>query len=443
MASNSLANRFTSALDRGVQKWLPDPLVIVLAITIIIFLCGIIFQGAGPVAMLTYWGDGFWALLSFAMQMMLVLVTGHVLASSPVVKNSLDKLAGFAKTPGQAIVLVTLVAMTASWVNWGFGLVVGALFARAVGRKVPATDYRVLIASAYSGFLIWHAGFSGSVPLTAATAGNFLEQAIGLIPTSQTIFAPFNLIIVALLIVILPLVNRSFLNHGGKVVLAGDVMLEEEKTEKPVTSTPAERLENSRLLSIGASVIGLGYVVVYFVNNGFSLNLNIVNMLFLFLGILLHGTPRNYLNALQDAISGTAGILIQFPFYAGIMGMMTGSGMAASITTFFISIASATTLPLIAFFSAGFVNILVPSGGGQWAVQGPIMMEAAKTLSADIPRVAMAVAWGDAWTNMIQPFWALPALGIAGLKARDIMGFCIVILAISGVVIGAGLLLLP
>ena len=202
-------------------------------------------------------------------------------------------------------------------------------------------------------------------------------------------------------------------------------------------------MEHSRIVSTVTGILGLGYVAYYAWETGYKLNLDILNFTFLFLGILLHGTPKRFLDCLADAVKGVGGILIQFPFYAGVMGVMIGSGMAASLTEWFVSIATETTLPLIAFLSAGFVNILVPSGGGQWAVQGPVMMPAAIELGADKARIAMAVAWGDAWTNLIQPFWALPALAIAGLNARDIMGFCLITLFVTGGVIGLGLTYLP
>ena len=434
----------TAVFDGLVRRYLPDPFVIVLVLTVIVFGCGLAFTDSGPVELVNAWGQGFWDLLKFAMQMMLVLVTGYVLASTPIFKRLLGRIARLASTPGQAILLVTVVALAASWVNWGFGLVIGALFARQLAQEVGDVDYRLLIASAYSGFVVWHGGLSGSVPLTAATSGNFLEEEIGLIPASETIFAPFNLIIVAALFVVIPLVNRAMLGHGGDTVMARDIDFgEDDEAEKDEAATPAERLERSRIVSIAVGVLGLGYVAAYAWETGYKLNLDILNFTFLFLGILLHGTPRRFLDCLADAIKGVGGILIQFPFYAGLMGVLVGSGMAASLTEWFVSVATEATLPVIAFLSAGFVNVLVPSGGGQWAVQGPIMMPAAIELGADKARIAMAVAWGDAWTNLIQPFWALPALAIAGLNARDIMGFCLALLIVTGVVISLGLTFLP
>ena len=434
--------RFSNSL---MEKYLPDPFLFVIILTVVIFALGLGLTDSSPVQMVAFWGEGFWALLAFSMQMVLVLVTGFVLASSPIFKKGLGKLASLAKSPGSAIILVTLVSLAASWINWGFGLVIGALFAKELAKRVENVDYRLLIASAYSGFIIWHAGFSGSIPLSIATEGHPFADKIGIIPTSATIFASYNVIIVVALIIIVPLLNRLMMPKKEDTVTVDPRLLVEPIDEVlPAKSdmTPAERLENGWILSIVIGALGIAFIVYYFVQNGFALTLDLVNFMFLFLGIIFHGTPRKYLIAVQEAVKGAGAIIVQFPFYAGIMGMMTASGLAGVMSEAFVSISSADTLPLFAFLSAGLVNFFVPSGGGQWAVQAPIMLEAAEMLGSDPAKVAMAVAWGDAWTNMIQPFWALPALAIAGLKAKDIMGFCVIVLIVSGVVIGLGLLFL-
>ncbi|MFD1030120.1 short-chain fatty acid transporter [Metaplanococcus flavidus] len=434
--------RFSNNL---MERYLPDPFLFVIILTLVVFGMGLGLTGSSPVEMVAFWGEGFWALLAFSMQMVLVLVTGFVLASSPIFKKGLGKLASFAKSPGSAIIWVTLVSLAASWINWGFGLVIGALFAKELAKRVDNVDYRLLIASAYSGFLIWHAGFSGSIPLSIATEGHPFIDRIGVIPTGETIFASYNLIIIAALVIILPLLNRLMMPKKEETVAVDPkVLVEPEVEEQPAKTdmTPAERLENSWVLSAIIGVLGISFIAYYFIQNGFALTLDLVNFMFLFLGIIFHGTPRKYLIAVQEAVKGAGGIIVQFPFYAGIMGMMTASGLAAVISEAFVSVSTAQTFPLFAFLSAGIVNFFVPSGGGQWAVQAPIMLEAAEMLGSEPAKVAMAVAWGDAWTNMIQPFWALPALAIAGLKAKDIMGFCLIVLFVSGVVIGLGLLFL-
>lgn len=416
-----------------VERYLPDPYIFVLLLTLVVFAAAMLVEQQTPLAVITQWGDGFWGLLSFSMQMLLVLVAGYMLASTPLVKGLLDRLARLAKTAGQAIVLVSVVSLLASWLNWGFGLVVGALFAKALARQINV-DYRLLVASAYSGFIVWHGGLAGSVPLTIATPGHFSENLIGVIPSSNTIFAGFNLFLLGVLFVVVPLVNRLMLPKPSDSIYVDPAKLQDEPPPLSSSERPADKLENSMVLALLVGFAGIAYLVQYFLKGG-SLNLNIVNYLFIFLAIVLHGTPRRLLHSLQQAIQGGAGIVIQFPFYAGIMAVMIQSGLAQSMSEWFVSFASAQSLPFWSFISAGIVNIFVPSGGGQWAVQAPVMLPAALELGADVSRVAMAVAWGDAWTNMIQPFWALPVLAIAGLKAKDIMGFCLMQLLISGIII--------
>ena len=428
-----MLNRASKPFVKLVERYLPDPYIFVLLLTLITLAFAVVIQDQTPLTTIQQWGDGFWGLLTFSMQMFLVLVTGFMLACTPLVKALLERLASLAKSPGSAIVLVTLVSLIASWINWGFGLVVGALFAKALARKV-SVDYRLLVASAYSGFIVWHGGLAGSVPLTIATPGHFSEAQIGVVGTGETIFSGFNLLLLAIMFVIIPLVNRLMLPPESESIIVDSAKLQDDALPSPTNERPADKLENSKVLGLLVGFAGLAYLTNYFVSGG-GLNLNIVNTLFLFLAIVLHGTPRNVLHSLQQAVQGGSGIVIQFPFYAGIMAVMVQSGLAQTMSEWLISFASAESLPVWSFISAGIVNIFVPSGGGQWAVQAPVILPAAAELGAEINRVAMAVAWGDAWTNLIQPFWALPVLAIAGLKAKDIMGFCLVQLIVTGVII--------
>jgi len=432
-----MLNFLSRPMVRIVDRYLPDPFVFVLILTLVAGLAAVLTQGTGPLEVATMWGDGFWSLLTFSMQMLLVLVTGYMMASTPLVRRGLSALAGLAKSPGGAILLVSVVSLMASWINWGFGLVVGALFARELARSIRV-DYRLLVASAYSGFIVWHGGLAGSIPLSIATEGHPFVEIAGIIPTSDTIFSVFNLAIVGALFIAVPFVNRAMMPREEDAVYVDPALLAEDEAAKPDAPTPAERLENSFVLSVLIGAAGVAWLVQYFAA-GNGLSLNVINFLFLTLAILLHGSPRNLLNSLTEAVQGGAGIVIQFPFYAGIMAIMVQSGLAASISEGLVSLATATSLPFWSFLSAGIVNFFVPSGGGQWAVQAPVILPAAEALGADLARTSMAVAWGDAWTNMVQPFWALPILGIAGLRAKDIMGFCVVHLILSGIIIAVGL----
>ena len=448
--------KMTNGSVKLVEKYLPDAFLFAIFLTIITLVLGMLSTGQSFLTMVSHWGNGVWGLLAFSMQMTLVLVTGHALASSPPIKKILKKLAKLAKTPGQAIIAVSLVSAIGSWLNWGFGLVIGALYAQELAKEVEDVDYRLLIASAYTGFLLWHGGISASIPLSLATPGADLEIMTGgavteVIPTSQTIFSPLNVIISAVVIITLPFINRAM--HPSKeetITVDRSLLVDDEEAISKLddsNETPADRIENSKIITYIIVAISLIYIVGYFMEYGFALNLNIVNLIFLTFGMLFHQTPRRYIYAVAEATKGASGIILQFPFYAGIMGMMTGkieggASLAENISNWFVSVATERTFPILSFLAAGIVNFFVPSGGGQWAVQGPIMMPAGLKLGVDPAKTALAIAWGDAWTNMIQPFWALPALGIAGLGARDIMGFCLMVLLYSGIIISLAFLLI-
>lgn len=435
-----------------VQRYLPEPFIFAILLTILTFVLSMIICNQSVIDVITNWGDGVWELLSFSMQMAMVLVCGSVLADAPSIKRGLSNLAKLPKTPVSAIAIVTLVSSLACWLNWGFGLIVGVIFAKEIAKKLEGVDYRLLIASAYSGFVVWHGGLSGSIPLALATQGEALSTAtMGIItnpiPISETIFAINNLLIVAVNIVALTVVN-SFMHPKKSEVIAINkkLLYEIEEENKELTNTPAEKIERSIILSIIVAVLGTSYLVIKLFIKGGSFDLNTIIMLFLFLGIILHKRPIDYVNSFTKSAVSSAGIMLQFPFYAGIMGIMVGTSgsgisLAGEISNACIAISTSTTFPLLTFLSAGLVNIFVPSGGGQWAVQAPIMMPAGASLGVSPSITGMAIAWGDAWTNLIQPFWAIPALAIAKLGAKDIMGFCLIDLLVTGVIICLGFLI--
>lgn len=441
--------KFTNACVTLVNKYLPDPFLFAVILTFIVVLLGLALTGQGPMDMVKHWGNGFWALLAFSMQMVLVLVTGSAMAQAPAIKKVLQTIGSTAKSPASAVMITVFVGLVACWINWGFGLIIGALLAKEMARQVKGVDYRLLIAAGYSGMVVWHGGLSGSIPLTISSAsglaatGGALTEAV---PTSLTIFSYWNLIITAVILIVMPFVVKAMHPEADKTVVVDPALLKDPDAKQYLAKTPAEKMENSKILWGLVTLMGFAYIVFHFMTKGFDLNLNIVNFIFMFVGILLHGTLRRYIDAVIEAAKGASGIILQFPFYAGIMGMMTGlnadgASLAGVISNGFVSISTATTFPLFTFLSAGIVNFFVPSGGGQWAVQGPIMMPAGLELGVAPAKTAMAIAWGDAWTNMIQPFWALPALGIAGLGARDIMGYCVITLIVTGVIVSAGFLI--
>lgn len=425
------------------QKYLPDAFLFAIILTVIAFGLALGLTGKTVIQVLAAWGGGLWGILAFAMQMVLVLVTGHALASSPAIKRGLVAISSVAKTPVQGLMLTSFVTAIACWLNWGFGLIVGALLAREVAKRVRGIDYGMLVAAAYSGFVVWHGGISGSIPLAIASKGHIVENLIGIVPVSRTIFAPFNLIISFAVIFALPILFMFMAKGKTDVVSIDPALLADEPIpEEDRKRSPAARLENSRIVNWVFGLMGVAYLVYHFATKGFDLNLNIVIMIFLFAGILLHGRPISYVRAVDQAIKGAGGIALQFPLYGGIQGIMVTTGLAGIIANWFISFSTAQTFPLFTFLAGGLINFFVPSGGGQWVVQGPINIPAGIALGVDPAVVAMGISYGDQWTNMVQPFWALPLLGIAKLGIRDIMGYCMMTLLVSGAIIAAGLLIL-
>ncbi len=436
-----------------MQRWLPEPFIFAIVLTFVAALLAMPICRQTPLEVVEHWGGGVWNLLAFAMQMALVLVCGSALASAPAVKRGIAALARVPRTPAAAIALVTVVSALACWLNWGFGLIVGVIFAKEIARQMQGVDYRLLIASAYSGFVVWHAGLSGSIPLTMATPGEALATATNgaltaPVPVAQTILDPHNLVMVLLTIVGITVAN-TLMHPKRDVFVVNPDLLSDQPAPSDATApsgkpTPAQRLERSPLLSWLIAAMFIVFLVVRLGFRGGSLDLGAVIMIFLALGLLLHGTPVAYVRAFGKAASGASGIILQFPFYAGIMGIITGIGasgicMGTVIADACIRISNPTTYPLLTFLCAALLNLFVPSGGGHWAIQAPIMFTAGADLGVDPGLTGTAIAWGDAWTNLIQPFWALPALAIAKLSAKDIMGYCLIDLLVSGAIICGGL----
>ncbi len=447
--------KFSNACVRIMNRWLPDPFLFAIILTIVVFVAGCLATWQNPWDMVWAWAGkgvtsepgGMWNLLAFSMQMALVLVLGSAFASAPIIKKILGAIANLAKNKLTGIVVVTVVSTICCWLNWGFGLIVGALLAKEVARRVKDVDYPLLIASAYSGFVVWHAGLSGSIPLTI-TNGYKIGDVVYQADLTASVFHPMNIIMCLVILVGMPFINYAMHPDKDHTITVNPAVLEDEKERTYEIKTPADKIEHSKILLALTIIMGVVYIVRFFIEPKFGpakLDLNVVNAIFLFLGLLAHGDLRRYVDAIGDAAGGAAGVLLQFPFYAGIMGIMTaananGDSLASIISDFFVGISNTVTFPVWTFLSAGIINFFVPSGGGQWAVQGPIVMPAAAKLGVEAGRAGMAIAWGDQWTNMIQPFWALPALGVAGLSAKDIMGYLVTILIFTGVVAILGFL---
>lgn len=433
------------------RRYMPDPFIFAILLTLLVYVLGLIFTPHGAYHLIVDWYAGFWNLLAFAMQMTLVLVTGYAMASAPVMQRALGWLANRPRSGPGAIGLVTLVAALLGWINWGLGLIAGALMAREVAaagkRRGIRVHYPLAAAAGYLGLLIWHGGLSGSAPLLVNTQGHFLQQQIGIVPLTETIFRPFNLVVALAVLVLAPLLLMSMHPRGERVVEMQPVAAASEvaaAAADPQEATLATRLENSRVLVWVMGAAGIVYLVNVFATRGiFALDINLVNFIFLVVGLLLHGTPINYARAVVDGARASSGVILQFPFYAGIMGIMTNSGLVQVIARWFVAISTPLTYPFWTLVSAALVNLAVPSGGGQWAVQGPVMVEAAKALNVDVGKTIMGVAFGDELTNMIQPFWALPLLGITRLRAGEVMGYTAAVMLVVFVVMALAIVFLP
>lgn len=419
------------------EAYLPDAFVFSLILTLVVFLAALILTPSNALDLVDYWGRDFWSLNGFSMQMVFILLTGSVLARSPLFKNLLSKVSGTIHSESAALLVLVLFSILTCWINWGFGLIVSGVLAIEIARKLKRVNFSLLIATAYSGFLVWHGGLSGSIPLKVAGKDEILQKIYPdlSIPLSETIFSSGNLMILGAIVLTMPLLILSF--RGGEQIELNF----EQPHRKEIPSLSNESglrsfLENSWFLTIIFFILFAVNGVLYF-RSGRSLDIDRLNFIFLFFALLLHGSPRSFLKAVSESIESCAGVIIQFPLYAGIMGIMASSGLAGIISEAFVSISTPETLPLFTFFSGGIVNFFVPSGGGQWVVQGPVMLKAAQSLSVDPRKIIIALSWGDAWTNLIQPFWALPLLGMAGLGLNDIMGYCFFVLLWSGILIGS------
>ena len=407
----------------------------------------------------SFWYAGLWGKggLNFAFQMMLMLVLGHVLALSKPIEKLINKIAPYCNTTSKAAFLVTFFTLLTSWFNWGLGLIFGAIFARKVGdfsvkNKTPL-NYALVGAAGYSGLMIWHGGISGSSLIKVAEKGHFkelisneylLSQIPSTIGFSETVFSPMNIFASICLLILLP----SIMFFLGKKKSSSSITILKQKTEISKNSTliGAEKIDHSLMFScfIGGGIILYSFYLAIS-NPGTSelnfINPNYINFLLLGLAIIFNGSIFRFLKSLDEAIKGVSGILIQFPLYFGIMGIMSNSGMINDIATFFISISNEITYPLFTLLSAGIVNIFVPSGGGQWYVQGPIVIQTAIEMGIPLSKSIMALAYGDQLTNMLQPFWALPLLGITGLKAKEILPYTLLLMLCGLLIFSIALIL--
>ncbi|MCW8982181.1 MAG: TIGR00366 family protein [Altibacter sp.] len=457
--------KLTRSIEVLFSRFLPSPFSIAILLTLVTMGLAYFFTEAPAneshvLAILSYWETGIWneALLVFAYQMLLILVLGHILVLSKPMGFLIEALTDRVNSTSSAVVMVSVATMLVSFFNWGLGLIFGAIMARKVAEAAQTRGFKInyplVGASGYVGLMIWHGGMSGSAPLKVAESGHLASLMDGVgdaafisvlpdsISFSETIFSGSNLLLFGSLLFILP----GFLYFLAKRVRTQATYLpiysESKLSADEIDSS--NRIDRSKYFGVAFGFLVLAALCYQYYPQvlDFAITPNLLNFFMFGLALVLHGSISNFLNALEEAIRGASGILIQFPLYFGIMGIMRESGMVIEIADFFVSIASSTTLPIFTFFSAGLVNIFVPSGGGQWAVQGPIVIESALRLGVPLPKAIMALAYGDQITNMLQPFWALPLLGITKLNAKDILPFTLLLMVVGSVVFLLGLWLL-
>jgi short-chain fatty acids transporter len=444
---DGILRKITRACVRYAERYIPDPYLYALLLTFITVGAALIWTNSTPTQIVTAWYDGVFAILAFAMQMALILSTGVALAAAPAVKRLLHKLASIPTRQSGAAVTVFLAGAFGSWLNWGFGLVAGALVAREVAKRIRDVDFGLLVAAAYMGNIVWASGLSSSIALASATPGsalNLIEKVTGRTAgLNETIFTAYNLVPTILMFLLIPLMlmaiapSQSEMKRADPALLAGDDIVVPEPKERSF----ATRLENAWPITLLLVAMGLLYQWNVITTRGFTLDINGMIFIALMLGLIFHWRPIRYVRAFNTAARTVGPILLQFPLYGGIMGMMTGTGLAAVIAQAFVAFSTHDTLPFWTFVSSNIISLFVPSGGGHWAVQGPFMIPAAVNLNVDPALTAMATAMGEQTANMIQPFWALPILAIARLGIKDIMGYCVMALFVGLIVYGGALLI--
>ena len=445
----SLLGRVTAVFVYIFENIMPDPYVFAVLLTFLgAALAWRFAPAATPVSIAAAWYAGVFTIFTFAFQMVIMLVAGYALATSPLIHKGLAKIAALATTPMSAVSLTLVVSLLASWLNWGLGLVTAALLAREVAKRVRI-DFGWLVAAAYSGFVISTEGLSGSIALSQNTHGsalNIVEKVTGHgLALSQTVFTRFNLIPIAVLLVVLPVVFRYLGPTAENTVVADPERLRaEDQAKAPVETadTFGAKLDHAWILNLALAAFGIFALTMELRRSHGLVDLNVVIITLVVLGLLLHWRPIAYITAVKNAARITGPLILQYPLYGGLMGIITTTGLAAILSKIFIHFSTAHTLPFFTYLTSLVITLFVPSGGGHWAVQGPFAIPAAVNLHSSLAGTTMAVAMGESVANMLQPFFALPILAIAGIKMRRMMGFMVITFFFSLIAFGVSLLTL-
>ena len=446
-----MLERLATRATTFTQQVMPAPYLFALLLTFLAAFLGVFITRTALGDLVSYWYRGLWEILAFAMQMVLVLMCGHALVDAPAVKRILDWFSGLPKSERQAGVVVFLACWAAALFNWGFCLVVAGVLVREVPKRLPRVSKGYLAAAGYTGFGVWASGMSSSIALVSATPGsplNIIEQFAHRTATLQeTLLTPFNLVPVAGMAILMPLLFWRIHPPASESSVLWVPSVDSFRSKETVppsgtaaTRTFAERIEQSRWITGILVLMGLGYIFHRFRQGTFSLDLNMMIFLLFVIGWTLHGTPIRYMQAFHAGGKAAGPLLLAYPLYGGILGLIRDTGLADWFAQLFVSFSTAYTLPFWSFISSNVITLFVPSGGGHWAVQGPIMVKAAIELDASLPKTAMAVAFGEQTGNLVQPFWALPIVSIGGVSVREMMGYCLLALLIAFPLFGLALL---
>ena len=414
------------------ERYFPDAFVFALAAVLVVFAFGLAL-GERPAKLVTAFGEGFWVLVPFTMQMALIIITGFVVATSPPVARVIDRLAAIPKTPRGAVAFVALFSMVSSLLSWGFSLIFTGLLVRAVVRRLEDVDFRAVGAAAYLGLgSVWSLGLSSSPAMMMATRSSIppaLLPVTGVIPLTQTIFLWQSILLAVLLIVLSTAIAYFSAPTGARVRTARSmgVVFQEMTIEEEKPRTAAERVEHNPLLTVAVVALMLAFLGQQIATKGVAatIDLNNFNLLFLSLGMLLHWRPRAFLRAVSGAVPATAGVLVQFPFYAGVFGLISKSGIQSALSDFFIHIATPDTFnPMLTVYSF-VLGVFIPSGGGLWVVEAPYVMQAANALKMHLGWTVQTYNAAETLPNLLNPFFMLPLMGILNVRARDLAGYSI------------------
>lgn len=423
------------------ERWFPDAFIFALVALIIVFIAAL-FAGAALRDAVQFFGQGFWSIIPFTMQMAIIILGGYVVATSPPVHRLIARLAAIPRSPRAAVTFVAFFSMATALISWGFSLIFSGLLAREVVRKVQHTDYRALGAASYLGSgTVWALGLSSSAALLMATPSSVpaaLLNISGTIPLRETIYS-WQSMVTAAIIIGASLIVAYLSAPVASTKTAASFGIADEPTQDAERGAarnprrPADWLDDIPLLSIVVGVLGLAYIAEVILARGpfAALDLNTYNLLFLMAGLLLHWTPRSFTHAVQNAVPATAGVLIQFPFYGGIFGIVTMSPLSRDLAHFFLRVSSHSTFPLLVAIYSATLGLFVPSGGSKWIIEAPYVLQAARDLRVHLGWVVQIYNAAEALPNLINPFWMLPLLGILKIRARDLAGYTILYFAVN------------